>query len=191
MSVILASASPRRQELLKYAVKEFEIIPSAADETLPENIPAEESAEYLAKLKAAAVAAEHEFDTVIGCDTVVVLDGEIMGKPANIVKAREMLAKLSGRVHKVITGVCIRRRDNIVSFSECTEVEFYPLTEKEIADYAETGDPMDKAGAYGIQSEGCVLVKGIKGDFFNVVGLPVARLKRELLKFEQKNFDQL
>lgn len=183
MALILASASPRRQELLKFAAEGFEIIPADADETLPPEISAEDAAEYLAKVKAAAVAETHEFDTVIGCDTVVVLDGEIMGKPRNINVAREMLEKLSGKVHKVITGVCIRRRDRIVSFSECTEVEFYPLTAAEIDAYVSTGDPMDKAGAYGIQSEGCVLVKGIKGDFFNVVGLPVARLKRELESF--------
>ncbi len=185
MSVILASASPRRQELLKYAVKDFTVIPSRAEEKLPEDIAPEDCAVYLAGLKAAEVAKGHEFDTVIGCDTVVLLDNRIMGKPENIIKAREMLTALSGRVHKVITGVCIRRRDKEVRFSECTEVEFYPLTEKEISDYAETGDPMDKAGAYGIQSEGCILVKGIKGDFFNVVGLPVARLRRELTKFEE------
>ncbi|MCM1523562.1 MAG: Maf family protein [Ruminococcus sp.] len=183
MSVILASASPRRKELLKYAVSDFTVIPSKADETLPDDITAEQAAEYLAVRKAEEVAAEHEFDAVIGCDTVVIIDGEILGKPANINVAREMLRRLSGRTHRVVTGVCIIRRQDILSFSECTEVEFYPLTDREIEEYVNTGDPMDKAGAYGIQSEGCVLVKGIKGDFFNVAGLPVARLKRELEKF--------
>lgn len=182
MSLILASASPRRQELLRFAAKDFRIIPAEADETIPAGVEAENAAEYLANVKAAAVAEKYEFDTVIGCDTVVVLDGEIMGKPENINVAREMLRKLSGRVHTVITGVCIRRRDKIISFSECTQVEFYPLDDREIEEYVSTGDPMDKAGAYGIQSEGCVLVKRINGDFFNVVGLPVARLKRELDK---------
>ena len=182
--IILASASPRRQELLKLAVKEFSICPADVDETLPEDIAAENAAEYLAVKKAKAVADDpgHIFDSVIGCDTVVLLDGEIMGKPRDINHAREMLTKLSGKAHKVITGVCICSRGKQVSFSETTEVEFYPLSEKEIEDYIRTGDPMDKAGAYGIQSEGCMLVKGIKGDFFNVVGLPVARLKRELDK---------
>ena len=182
--IILASASPRRQELLKMAVKEFSICPADVDETLPENISAENAAEYLAVKKAQAVASapEHIYDPVIGCDTVIILDGEIMGKPRDINHAREMLTKLSGRVHKVITGVCICSRGKQTSFSETTEVEFYPLSEKEIEDYIKTGDPMDKAGSYGIQSEGCMLVKGIKGDFFNVVGLPVARLKRELEK---------
>lgn len=182
--VILASASPRRQELLKLVVKEFSVCPADVDETLPEGISAENAAEFLAVKKARAVAdsPEHMYDSVIGCDTVVILDGEIMGKPRDINCAREMITKLSGRVHKVITGVCICSRGKQQSFSEVTEVEFYPLTDNEIEDYIITGDPMDKAGAYGIQSEGCMLVKGIKGDFFNVVGLPVARLKRELEK---------
>lgn len=178
--VILASASPRRQELLRYAVKDFTICPADIDETLPENISPKESAEYLAIQKAKAVAEKHEFDTVIGCDTVVISDDEIMGKPKNINIAREMLRKLSGKCHSVITGVCIIDHGRIYSFSECTEVEFYELSDKEIDDYVNTGDPMDKAGAYGIQSEGCILVKGIRGDFFNVVGLPVGRLKRYL-----------
>lgn len=178
--IILASASPRRQELLKFAAAEFEICPADVDETLPNDIPPESSAEFLAAKKAAAAAKSHEFDTVIGCDTVVICDGEIMGKPANINDARRMLRKLSGKVHCVITGVCIIANGRQKSFSECTEVEFYELSDKEIDDYVNTGDPMDKAGAYGIQTEGCVLVKRISGDFFNVVGLPVARLKREL-----------
>lgn len=178
--VILASASPRRQELLKYAVRDFQIIPADTDETIPEDIAPEMAAEYLAVKKAEAVGKEHEFDTVIGCDTVVIIDNEILGKPVNINHAREMLKKLSGRKHKVITGVCVYQRGKASSFSQTTEVEFYPLTDKEIDAYVNTGDPMDKAGAYGIQSEGCVLVKGICGDFFNVVGLPVARLKRLL-----------
>ena len=158
--VILASASPRRQELLKLVVQEFSICPADIDETIPEDIAAENAAEYLAVKKASAVADD----------------------PRHINHAREMLTKLSGRVHKVITGVCICSRGKRTSFSETTEVEFYPLSPKEIEDYIRTGDPMDKAGAYGIQSQGCMLVKGIIGDFFNVVGLPVARLKRELDK---------
>lgn len=182
--IILASASPRRQELLKMAVKEFTVCPADVDETLPEGITAEKAAEYLAVKKAQTVSQspEHIYDSVIGCDTVVILDGEIMGKPKNINHAREMLTKLSGKTHKVITGVCVCSRGKQISFSETTEVEFYPLSEKEIEEYIQTGDPMDKAGSYGIQTEGCMLVKGIKGDFFNVVGLPVARLKRELDK---------
>lgn len=180
MAYILASASPRRQELLSFAVKDFEICPADIDEALPCDIKAEDAAEFLAVKKASYVAGTHEFDAVIGCDTVVICDGEILGKPCNINDARRMLRILSGKTHKVITGVCICFKNRRVSFSECTEVEFYELSDAEIEAYVNTGDPMDKAGSYGIQTEGCLLVKGIKGDFFNVVGLPVARLKREL-----------
>lgn len=179
--IILASASPRRRELMeKYISKEFKVIPANTAESTPDSIPAEEVAEYLAVQKAQAVCAENPYDDVIGADTVVLLDGKILGKPRNINHAREMLSMLSGRIHTVITGVCVCTRGKVQSFSEQTRVEFYPLTENEIEKYIKTGDPMDKAGAYGIQSEGCLLVKGINGDFFNVVGLPVARLSRVL-----------
>lgn len=183
MLVLLASASPRRQELLKFAVPDFEICPADIDETIPPEIAPEKASEYLAVQKARAVAKVHPEDIVIGCDTVVLLDGEIMGKPKNEKNAFEMLSRLSGHTHKVITGVCICSKDGEKSFSQCTEVDFYPLTDEEIRAYIATGDPMDKAGAYGIQSEGCILVKGIRGDFFNVVGLPVARLRREIKSF--------
>ena len=183
MAVILASASPRRRELMKYAAAEFDIRPADIDETVPENTDPMLAAEITACRKAEAVSEKYPEDTVIGCDTVVILDGEIMGKPSDEEHAFQMLKKLSGHTHRVVTGVCIRRGSRVKRFSECTEVEFYPLTDEEIHSYIATGDPMDKAGAYGIQSEGCVLVKGINGDFFNVVGLPVARLKREIGEF--------
>lgn len=183
--IILASASPRRRELLKFIIPQFEVIPAEISEVLPEGTAAEDAAEYLAVKKACCVAQqeEHTYDTVIGCDTVVIFDGEIMGKPRDINHAREMLTKLSGNVHKVITGVCICTRGKQHSFSDCTEVEFYPLSAGEIEEYVRSGDPMDKAGAYGIQSAGCLFVKGIRGDFMNVAGLPVAKLKREIDKF--------
>lgn len=165
MSVLLASASPRRQELLKFAVPDFEICPADIDETIPPEIAPEKASEYLAVQKARAVAKAHPEDVVIGCDTIVILDGEIMGKPKNEENAFEMLSRLSGHTHKVITGVCICSKDGEKGFSQCTEVDFYPLTDEEIRAYIATGDPMDKAGAYGIQSEGCTLVKGIIGDF--------------------------
>lgn len=180
--IILASASPRRQELLKYAVSDFEVRPADIDESVPGNIPPGEAAEYIAVRKARAVMENDPYDDIIAADTVVLLGDEIMGKPRDINHAREMLTRLSGKTHRVITGVCICSRGRSVSFSETTEVTFYDLSEREIEDYITTLDPMDKAGAYGIQSEGCLLVKGIKGDFFNVVGLPVARLKRVLEK---------
>ncbi len=168
---------------MKYAAEEFKIFPADIDETIPENTDPVLAAEYTAVRKAEAVHEKFPDDIIVGCDTVVLLDGEIMGKPSDRDNAFEMLSRLSGRTHKVITGVCIRKGNRIKSFSQCTEVDFYPLSKDDILSYIETGDPMDKAGAYGIQSEGCVLVKGIRGDFFNVVGLPAARLKRELSEF--------
>ena len=183
MNVILASASPRRKELLGYVVPRFEIIPADVDETLPEGIPAEKSAEFLAVKKAEHISARYPESVVIGSDTVVIVDGEILGKPLDEEDAYRMLKKLSGKIHTVVTGVCISRGEKKKSFSEATRVEFYPLSDGEIRDYIATGDPMDKAGAYGIQGEGCVLIKGIEGDFFTVMGLPAARLKRELSEF--------
>ena len=194
MNVILASASPRRKELLGYIVPRFEIIPADVDETLPKEIPAEKSAKFLAVKKAEHISAQHPESIVIGSGTVVIVDGEILGKPADEADAYRMLKKLSGKTHTVVTGVCIFQGEKKKSFSEATQVEFYPLSEEEIRDYIATGDPMDKAGAYGIQGEGCVLIKGIEGDFFTVMGLPAARLKRELAEFisakgDSKNAD--
>ncbi|MBD5146967.1 MAG: septum formation protein Maf [Ruminococcus sp.] len=189
MNVILASASPRRKELMGYIVPRFEIIPADVDETLPKEIPAEKSAEFLAVKKAEHISAQYPESIVIGSDTVVVVDGEILGKPADEADAYRMLTKLSGKVHTVITGVCISQGEKKKSFSEATRVEFYPLSEEEIRGYIATGDPMDKAGAYGIQGEGCVLIKGIEGDFFTVMGLPAARLKRELAGFTSMKGD--
>ena len=187
MNVILASASPRRKELLGYVVPRFEIIPADVDETLPEDIPAEKSAEFLAVKKAEHVSAQYPESVVIGSDTVVIVDGEILGKPLDEEDAYRMLKKLSGKLHTVVTGVCISKGEKKKSFSEATRVEFYPLSDEEIRDYIATGDPMDKAGAYGIQGEGCVLIKGIEGDFFTVMGLPAARLKRELSEFSESS----
>lgn len=180
MKIILASASPRRRELLKYAVPEFDVIPADIDETLPADTPAEKSAEYLAVQKAKHIAALYPDSLVIGSDTVVISEGEILGKPRDEADAARMLKKLSGKTHSVITGVCVVCGTKCESFSQETRVKFYPLSDDEIAAYIATGDPMDKAGAYGIQSGGCILAEGIEGDFFNVVGLPVARLKRLL-----------
>ncbi len=185
MDVILASASPRRKELLGYVVPHFDIIPADVDETLPKGISADNSAEFLAVKKAEHVSALHPESIVIGSDTVVIVDGEILGKPADEEDAYRMLKMLSGKVHRVVTGVCISNGEKKRSFSESTKVEFYPLSDEEIRAYIATGDPMDKAGAYGIQGEGCILIKGIEGDFFTVMGLPAARLKRELASFAE------
>lgn len=183
MNVILASASPRRQELLRYIVPDFKVIPADVDESIPENIDVSDVAQYLACKKAEHIGKIYPDSLVIGSDTVVVVGDEILGKPSDEKEAYDMLSKLSGKVHKVITGVCLVQGDRKESFSQETKVRFYELDESEILGYIKTGDPMDKAGAYGIQGEGCVLVEGIEGDFFTVMGLPVARLKRVLGNF--------
>lgn len=178
--IILASASPRRKELLRLITEEFEVFPSDCDESLPDGLPITEFPEYIAREKAISVSHKFQHGTVIGADTGVFSDGKILGKPTDEQNAREMLGSLSGKIHKVITGCAVVKNGICLSFSEETAVEFYPLTEKEINDYLLTGEPFDKAGAYGIQGKGGLLVKRIDGDYFNVVGLPVAKLKRFL-----------
>lgn len=178
--LILASASPRRRELIKLISDDVICVTSGEDETLPEGIATSEVPVYLAKLKASGVAKSYPDGVVIGSDTVVILNDEILSKPESFEDACNKLRTLSGKTHKVITGCCIVEGEKITTFSEETEVEFYELTDEEIKAYASTGEPMDKAGAYGIQGKGSLFVKGITGDYFNVVGLPVARLKREL-----------
>ena len=175
---ILASASPRRRELFGMISKDFRIVPSTAEETAPDGIKAEKLPEFLAVLKAGDIAAKFPFDTVIGADTVVILDGRVLGKPENPEDAVRMLTALSGKKHKVITGCAVCKNGACRSFSSVTEVEFYPLDDREISDYVTTGEPLDKAGAYGIQGRGALFVKSINGDYFNVVGLPVAALRR-------------
>lgn len=179
-SIVLASQSPRRRELMERITPDFEVCVSQVDEVLPEGITPEESPVYLARLKANDIAQNAPEKTVIGADTVVILDGEVLGKPLDAADAERMLRALSGKVHTVITGCCIKSNGRERCFGESTRVEFYPLSDSEIAAYIATGEPFDKAGAYGIQGYGSLLVKGIEGDFFNVVGLPVGRLKHEL-----------
>lgn len=178
--IILASASPRRSELMTLAGFEFDVICADIDELVSENALPQEVVMSLALQKAQAVAKDHGKSAVIGSDTVVALDGKILGKPHSEKEAVEMLRSLSGRTHKVYTGVAIVCGDKVTSFFDETEVEFYPLTDEEILDYVATGEPMDKAGAYGIQGRGAVLVKRINGDYFNVMGLPISKVYREL-----------
>ena len=178
--IILASASPRRQELLSRIVPDYECIPSGCEEFVPEGTPAQEVPRLLAEQKALAVAKDHPDDLVIGSDTVVVLNGTIFGKPKDMADAHRMLRSLSGQKHFVCTGVAVAEKGSVRSFLQETEVEFYPLSEETIDAYIATGEPMDKAGAYGIQGKGAVLVKGIVGDYFNVMGFPVAETARFL-----------
>ena len=178
--LILASGSPRRRELLSLITDEFEILVSGCDEFVPEGTPAKKVPAILAEQKALAVAKLRPEDTVIGSDTVVVLNDEIFGKPKDKVHAHAMLKALSGKRHFVYTGVAVAEKGEVRSFVQKTEVEFYELSDETIEKYIATGEPMDKAGAYGIQGKGSVLVKGIVGDYFNVMGLPVAETARFL-----------
>lgn len=178
--LILASKSPRRTELLKLAGLEFKIFPAVGEETVPDGLVPSGVVTFLAKQKADEVAKQFPGDVVIGADTVVSLGDTVMGKPKDKNDAYRMLSALSGRIHSVFTGVCIVSEKNSITFFEETKVEFYRLSDEEIYRYIESGEPMDKAGAYGIQEKGALLVKRIDGDFFNVVGLPVSRVVREL-----------
>ena len=178
--LVLASASPRRQELISVIDDNVVICPSGANEDYSADTPVESVPEILAARKAADIAKKYPNDTVIGCDTSVIIGSEILGKPKDAEDAKRMLRLLSGNTHKVITGCAIFKGGKSISFSETTEVTFYPLSEKDIDDYIETSEPFDKAGAYGIQGKGSLLVKGINGDYFNVVGLPVSKLNKIL-----------
>ncbi len=178
--IILASNSPRRKELLRLICPTFAIEPANIVETVDKNLPLPEIPAHLARKKAAHVRQSHPDDIVIGCDTGVFINNMMLGKPGSDRSAFEMLRLLSGKTHRVITGCALYRGEREIVFSQVTEVEFYPLTDEEIRAYIETGEPADKAGAYGIQGKGALLVKQIKGDYNNVVGLPVALLHRKL-----------
>lgn len=184
--MILASQSPRRIELMREAGFDATAIPADIDEAAYPGEDPFSLVERLARAKA-AVASTHGAagETVVAADTIVTLDGEILGKPRDAADARRMLRELSCRTHQVATGVCIAHAgadaSRARSFVEVTDVTFYELADAEIDAYVASGEPMDKAGAYGIQgARGRMLVRGIRGDFYNVVGLPIARVVREL-----------
>lgn len=182
--IILASSSPRRRELMATAGLEFEIIVKDVDESIPEGTAPIDAAKMTAKKKALAVANEHPDSIVIGADTIVVAGEKILGKPADKADACAMLRMLSGVEHEVITGVCIVCGEKQENFAQVSRVKFYELTDEEIEAYVATNEPMDKAGAYGIQGRGCTLVEKIEGDYFNIVGLPVAELSRKIKAFD-------
>lgn len=184
MRIVLASASPRRKELLAQLGLDFEVLVSDVEEVITEIAP-NRVVEELSMQKAEAVFQRTEGDVmVIGADTVVALEGTILGKPGSAEHAIEMLRQLQAKEHCVYTGVSLymRKGENEFrnTFSECTVVKFYPMTDEEIKWYVETGEPMDKAGAYGIQGLGARFVERISGDYNNVVGLPIARLYQEI-----------
>ena len=180
MKLILASASPRRRELLGHLDMPYDIIPAVGPENPPAGADAAETARALSQAKAQEIAAEHPDAVVIGADTVVEIDGAILGKPKDEADAFRMLRLLSGREHRVFTGVTVIRGGEMVSEVEKTRVFFRDMTNEEIRAYIATGEPMDKAGAYGYQGRASIYVERIEGDFFNVVGLPLCRLGKML-----------
>ena len=185
MNIILASGSPRRRELLeRMGIEEFEIITSDVDEALDDDLPPAKQVELLSRRKADAVATGvSPEDLVIAADTVVAMDGVVLGKPADEEDAFRMLSALSGVRHHVFTGVTVRKGDQVLTRHEVTSVDFRALEPEEVEQYIATGECMDKAGAYGIQGYGCLLVEGIVGDYYNVMGLPVALLAQMLRQF--------
>jgi len=178
--LVLASASPRRRELLSNAHISFEVHPAHINEDPLPNEPAKGYAERLAREKAQAVARTHPGDPVLGADTVVVIDNQILAKPVDTADVARMLRLLSGRTHQVITGVCLAINGHHTVASETTAVTMTEITEQEIAEYISTGEPMDKAGAYAIQGIASRWIPRIEGDYSNVVGLPVALVYRML-----------
>jgi septum formation protein len=185
-AVILASASPRRKELLALLIRQYEIIPSTIDETalmlesdsgMPQLVVQE-----LALAKARDVSTQHPSAIVIGADTIVVVDNEILGKPLDKAHAAEMLNKLNGRAHQVFTGIAVVNGNVSETDVVCTDVTFKQLTPTEIDEYILTGEPMDKAGSYSIQNRSISPVISVDGDYYNVVGLPIEALRTLLLK---------
>ena len=194
--MILASQSPRRIELMDEAGFTCRVIPADIDETPHEGEQPLDLVGRLAKDKALCVASEHAHagEIVVAADTIVTIDGVILGKPADAQDAKRMLRLLSGRTHQVATGVCVARANAagdaaepvLQNFVEVTDVTFYTLDEDTIDEYAQSGEPLDKAGAYGIQGKGGrMLVEKIDGDFYNVVGLPIARVARTIRDMQQ------
>jgi septum formation protein len=182
-SVVLASQSPRRKQLLEWAEVDFEIIVEPTAETYPPDLSPQDVAVHIARQKAVAVKSKTD-KTIIAADTIVVLGSEIIGKPKDRDDAVAILKKLSGQQHKVITGVVITKDEKEVAFADVTDVAFHPLTEAQLAFYVDKYKPYDKAGAYAIQEWiGVVGIKYIQGDFYNVMGLPVSRVVQALQTF--------
>ena len=191
--IILASNSPRRRELLAGLVLDFEVrVLPDIDESYPETLAALDTAEYIAAKKADAYrSAMAPDELIITADTVVIVGDEVLGKPANDSEARDMLLKISGRTHQVVTGVCLTTQQQSSRFSVRTDVTFKPLTEAEIQYYIEKYKPFDKAGAYGIQEWiGYIGCTGLNGSYYNVMGLPVQRIYTELQKFTRQHSPQ-
>lgn len=180
--IMLASASPRRKEILELADLKFDVMPSDAQEITTKTAPNEVVME-LASIKAKDIYKKSEKQSmIVGADTVVAYQGQILGKPTDKADAKRMLTMLSGQTHEVYTGVCVIEDGKTKTFYEETKVTFYEISDEQIDRYIKTGEPMDKAGSYGIQGKAAVFIKGIEGDYYNVVGFPIARFLQEITK---------
>ena len=184
MEIVLASQSPRRQELIKLITNNVRVQVADIDETMDANKPVYDEVARVSLMKALAIGATD--GVVVAAETVVVCDDRVLGKPKDEQDAFRMLSMLSGRTHQVMTGLSVVKNEKQLSVTEVTDVTFRKLTDEEIWAYIKTKDPMDKAGSYGIQSGGALFVQGICGDYFNVVGLPVCRLGQLLRDLEEK-----
>ena len=183
-SIILASQSPRRKQLLQWAEINFEVIIHPTDESFPAGLSPAEAAMYIAMEKARAVQQQAENRTIIAADTIVVLENDIIGKPKDREDAIHILSRLNGTAHQVITGVAIKKENKEINFYDVTDVDFHTLTQEQITFYVDKYKPFDKAGAYAIQEWiGVIGIKSIKGDFYNVMGLPVSRVVQALADF--------
>lgn len=183
MEIILASQSPRRKELLGYITRDFITVPADIDETIPDGMGPKDYAIAMAEKKAKVISEQYPEHIVIGSDTIVALRDEIMGKPKNDQEAFDMLSKLSDGQHQVHTSVCLRQGKKILTKVFTATVSFFELTPKEIEKYVQTGEPFDKAGAYGIQGPAAVFVKEVVGDYYAIVGLPIGQVNQLLKNF--------
>ena len=183
-NIILASQSPRRKQLLEQAGYQFSVIVADVDETNPPGMPGAEVPEFLARKKAAAIQHLAPYALIIAADTVVLLGNDILGKPTDTAHAQQMLEQLSGKMHQVVTGVCMQQGEKIVSFSVLTEVYFRTLTTEQITHYITHYHPLDKAGAYAIQEWiGMIGIEKIAGDYYNVMGLPISEVASNMKLF--------
>ena len=182
--IILASASPRRSEILLQAGVEFKVIPSNFDEGSLEFTNINDYSKALSYYKAIDVFKDHPEDVVIASDTIVVVDDKILGKPKDEEDAYKMLSMLSGRKHSVITSVCIMTKDNVDTFLSKSYVTFYKMSDKDIKEYIATKEPMDKAGAYAVQGKAAKYIRSINGDYYTIVGLPIAKVIKSLKKIK-------
>lgn len=190
MTIILASESPRRKELLTRVVSEFQVFPAQIDETFQMEETPLAYVERMAQQKAQSVSKHHMNDLVIGCDTIVVIEGKILGKPVSQKEAQEMLQRLSGRTHEVYTSICLQQNQKKQQETIVSSVTFYDLSSDEILDYLKTKEYKDKAGAYGIQGAGALMIQSIQGDYYAIMGLPIAILSRMLKNNEYCFFER-